>query len=121
MNKEKRRMKTCLGEFEFILIPRRENEKMENKKTPEHRGEVCYKLTLEIQDMLDRLQSLYEFFDTDTFKDLEALERQQLIGQYDIMYNYFHVLMSRLEYYRNKYVEYINGPLPYKENEDEER
>lgn len=93
---------------------------MKTKKEPEHRGEVCYKITLEIQDMLDRIQSLYEFFAEDEFEELDCLERQQLFIQYDAMMSYLVILEARLNEYRNKYLKFLNGPLPYKENEDED-
>lgn len=93
---------------------------MKNKKEPEHRGEVCYKITLEIQDMYDRLNNLYVFMGSDTFRELNNLERQQLIIQYDAMVSYLSILVDRLHCYRNRYINALNGPLTYKENEDEE-
>lgn len=67
--------------------------------------EICYKLTLEIQDLMDDIHSLYEFISSDKFStELDQTERFQMIAQYKSMLEYKSSLQNRLDYIRASYM-----------------
>lgn len=67
--------------------------------------EICYKLTLEIQDLMDDIHSLYEFISSDKFSnEIDTIEKTQMIAQYKSMLEYKSSLQNRLDYIRASYM-----------------